>query len=306
VPGESALRVGTICAVAIAHVAGAFHAIARLVAMRIPFARAGAALLLAFDATVVALVVEQAGESADRDEQRGAFEWTRAALEKVDPSAALHVTNATTTWRLLVAREVEGRRADVLVVPLGLVHEGRVASDLLVAERRLEPLLRSVALRGRADEYALSELAHARLVHAELDRSWDERTLSHATLDGPWLAVTTQPFGKSDRTSDVEATLTSMRPLLAAATSPGCDARTQEVVGATMRSHAKTLLRLGDTPSAIRYLAALDVPGSRALVSGASLDVRFAAAAAKLGAARRANAKPPSAARPPAAPPRRR
>ena len=306
--GLGALRMLALGAAGIAHVAGAFYAVSRLIAMRVPLAKAAAALLVAFDATVIALVVEQAGESADRSSQLGAFEWTRAALVDLDPSAALEVDRPTTTWRLLTAQLVEGRRPDVLVIPLRLVRRGRIASDLLVSERHVEPLLRSLALTGRADEYAQSELARARLLHAELDRGWDARALTHATLDGPWLSIETQAFGKADRKPSVDSTLERMRPLLACATAPESDERTRQVVGATMRAHAKTLLRLGDAPSAIRYLAELDAPGTSALVSGASLDVRFAAAAAKLSALRKPPQKPSSAARSAsqASPPRKR
>jgi hypothetical protein len=218
--GLGALRMLALGAAGVAHVAGAFFAVTRLVAMRVPLAKAAAALLVAFDATVIALVVEQAEESTDRSNQLGAFEWTRAALVDIDPSAAIQVDSPAATWRLLTAQLVEGRRPDVLVIPLRLVRRGRIANDLLVRERHVEPLLRSLALTGRADEYAQSELAHARLLHAELDRGWDARSLTHATLDGPWLSFETQPLGKTDRKSSVDSTLERMRPLLAPPTAP--------------------------------------------------------------------------------------
>lgn len=261
---------------------GVFWFLTRLVRYKVPFARAGAALVAAFQATVVALVVESSTELADRSSQDGAVVFTDLALEQLPPDSALLVDDSLVTWRLLAAQLVEGRRPDVLVIPRTLVGRGEVASTLLVHEPQLEPLLLSLAITGTSDELGLSELADARPLYVEPERGWDATVYSHLSLSGFWLRFQSEPLGPVERKLDVEKTLAEIAPLLLVGNRPRVDIATAVVATRCAQTHAKTLLRTGDVKNANAYLRAIDTPANGSLRAGKSVEVRFAAAVARL------------------------
>ncbi len=280
--GTLALRVIGLGAVACMSTAGLHAGVSELVRRRVPFARAGSAMLVAFYGTLIALITESAALRSDRAEQQGAQEFTDVALDELPGSAAIVVDSPIVAWRLMAARAVEGRRPDVLVVPTRMIDRGKLASDLVAHDAAVEPLVRSLALGKSADEFSLAHLADARPLRVELERGFADRVYDHLTLEGPWLRFRTDPLGKNDRKSDVKRTLAPMRRLIAATTGDGGDVTTRFVVASLARAHAKALLRLGDTASATQYLAAVEAPGTNALTTGASLDVLFAGAVSRL------------------------
>jgi hypothetical protein len=274
-----AARVLAIAGVACLSTAGLFAATKWLGRSSVPFARPASALLVAFHATLVALVAEIADERANRDAQRGAVAFTDRALEELPPSAAVVTESGPVTWRLVVAQLVEGRRRDVLVVPKGLVDRGWMAATLLTREPALEPAVRTIALTGTTDERALSSVADKRPLHLEADRSWDDAVLLHLLVQGPWLRFRSDPPSRADRRASLERTLfaRSERDRKAAS-----DPVSRFVAGCTARTHAKVLLRQGEVEGASDVLADLgEVPVGLGVAQGGSLDVLFAGAVAR-------------------------
>lgn len=207
------------------------------------------------------------------------------ALEQLPPGAAVIVDSPTTTWRLLAATLVEGRRPDVVLVPRRLLDKGDVASQLLVREPQVEPLLRAIAITGTSDEFSLAELADVRPLFVELERGWSDAEYAHLDLSGVWLGFQSEPLSPLDRKQDVARTLSELGRLIAAIEDSPGDLTTAHVARSVSVGHAKMLLRTGDVRNANAYLGAVDAPGSASVVTG-SLQVLFASAASRLPAVR--------------------
>ena len=281
--GTVSLRVLGLGAIACMSTAGLYACVNELVRRNVPFARAGSAMLIAFYGTLIALIVESSTARSDRSHDVGAEELTDVALDELPPSAAVIIDSPIITWRLMAARTVEGRRPDVLLIPTRMIDRGALASDLIATDRAVEPLVRMIALGKGADEYSLAHLADARPVALELERGFADRLDNHLSIDGPWLRFETEPLGRSDREGDVERALVPMQRLIqVCAAETGGDVTTRFVVAGLARSHAKSLLRLGETQQATKYLAAVEAPGTNVLANGASLDVLFAGAVSRL------------------------
>jgi hypothetical protein len=296
-PGTVGVRLVALGSLACASTVGLFAGTGALVKMRIPMARPSAALLVAFHATLVALVTEMAGERADRASARGADAYTTLALDRLPPAAAIVASSPHAVWRLTTAQLVEGRRRDVLLFPRSLVARGRVAVDLLGREQVAEPLVRALALTGASDEVSLSAIADERPLFLEVERGWTERVTSHLTLDDAWLRFRTDPPSRTDREARMNETLADLRLAFPREEIELHDEDTRFVLGATVRAHAKILLKQGHADGAGRCLAELG--GARpidALAEGGSYDVIFTSAVARLPIVRHMHErKPPSA-----------
>lgn len=251
----TSLRSLALAGLGAASAAGVYRVAATLFAARLPLAKSGAVLVVVFHLTLVALASEDAAFVADRSEQFGAEEWADAALGGLEPSAAVLVRSPSVAWRLWAARLTRGERPDVVAIPVPLLPRGRVAANLLAADRAFEPLLRDFALTGAPTEFALSKAADARPLHVELDRAWSRRLVSHLTIGGMWLRYAPQPLGPSDRKLALGAAtvpLTRLLGVLAHAEVP--DASTAAVVADTLRGHAEVLEVLGETQAAQAFL----------------------------------------------------
>ncbi len=282
-PGTIGVRLLAIGGLACASTAGLFAGAGMLVRFRVPFARPSAALLVAFHATLVALITETASARADRVAQRGADGLTDVGLDGLPPSSALLVGSPHWVWRLTVAQMIEGRRPDVLVLPRSLVARGRVAIELLAREPVTEPLFRTLALTGTSDEASLAALSDKRPLFLELDRGWTERVTSHLSLDGAWLRFRTDPPSKTDRRARADVALAAVGAEFPPAEIALLDTDTRFVLGSALRAQAKVLLRQGDAETAGRAL--LCAGGSateHATTEGGSYDILFASAVARL------------------------
>ncbi|NUP11496.1 MAG: hypothetical protein HOW73_36080 [Polyangiaceae bacterium] len=256
-----------------------------LMRARIPLARPAASLVVAFFATVVALTVEYATDVADRAKAFGAEEYTDLALDRLPPQSAVVVGDPRTTWRLLSATLIEGRRPDVLVITRSLLSRGDTATRMLVHEPTTEPLLRAVALTGTTDEFSLSEIATTRPLFVELERGWTAAEYAHLTVDGVLLRFEPEPLVSSDRKGDVDRTLKRLARLFASIEDASGDADSSAVTRTLLEAQAKALLKSGDTNNANTYLAAVDRPEARFTVSG-SVQMTFAATFAHMPANR--------------------
>ncbi|MGK3998759.1 hypothetical protein [Sorangium sp. So ce1024] len=271
------LRSLAVAAIAVGSALGAHAAVRALLDTRVPFSRSGAALLVVFQLTLVALTSEEAGFAADRSEQTAAEVWTDQAYGSLDPKSAILVQSPAIAWRVWAARITRGERPDVLVIPIPLLDRGQVAASLLDEERKLLPLLRDFALSGEPSEFALSTLADVRPLYLELDPSWSRRLLNHLNVAGIWLEYAPQPLGASDRKLATAQSIVPIRRVLEALSVAAVpDTSTAAVLASTMRGQSNVVSLLGERVVAksyldrLRELAAQDpfVSGSRRAVTG--------------------------------------
>jgi hypothetical protein len=244
----AALRCGAFATFAITAAAGVGEVVAFLRGLRIPMARTAMVLTVAFHVTLVAVTSEDAAFAANRSDHVAAEEWTDEALVRLPRDAALFVHSPVLTWRLWAAQMLRGERPDVLVVPVPMVRHGRVTNNLLPSEPAVAQLLRDLALTGEASEYSLSLLADARPLLVELDPRWDERIISHLTIEGPWLRFAPQVLGPSDRKIAGHVLVGDGRIPIGIRASLAADRPSAAVVTKTIKEHvaALSLLGMGD------------------------------------------------------------
>ncbi|AUX48168.1 hypothetical protein SOCE26_096980 [Sorangium cellulosum] len=249
------LRSLAVAAIAAGSALGAHAAVRALLGTRVPFARSGAALLVVFQLTLVALTSEEAGFAADRSEQAAAEVWTDEAYGSLDPRSAILVRSPAIAWRVWAARITRGERPDVVVIPIPLLDRGQVAASLLEDERRLAPLLRDFALAGEPGEFALSTLADVRPLYVELDPRWSKKLLGHLNVAGIWLEYAPQPLGASDRKLATAQSIVPLRRVLEALSAAAVpDTSTAAVLASTMRGQSDVVSLLGERVVAQSFL----------------------------------------------------
>ena len=249
------LRCLAVAAIAASSALGVAMVTRKLFDLRLPMAKSGAVLIVAFHVTLVALSSEEAGYVADRSKQTAAEEWTDSAIGRLEPSSAVLVRAPAIAFRLWAARVLRGERPDVLIIPERLLHRGRVAFSLLSEEPEVEPLLRDYAIAAEPTEYALSRLADVRPLHVEFDRRWSKRLVSHMTVDGCWLEYAPQPLGQSDRKLSTTASLKPIKRVMDAIAAPLVpDAATAGIVAGSLRDQSAVLALLGEYDAAQAYM----------------------------------------------------
>jgi hypothetical protein len=236
---------------------------------RVPLAGPAAVLLVVFQFTLVFAAAEASSETLSRARSEGADVWTDEALGELPGNALVLVRAPALAFRIWAARVARGERPDLVVVPLGLVGSGSVASDLVREEPALAAVVRDVAMSGRTSEYALAALADVRPLYVELDPGWDKRLLDHLRPTPLWLGFEAHTLGRSDRATALadESGRRAFRRVLGAARDvPGGDPATLSVLGERAREQAVVLAALGDADGVRRVLADLGrlEPGSSA------------------------------------------
>jgi len=255
-----------VSALAVAAVVGVQTASLALRRAKIPLAMPAAVLLVVFHFTLVFAAAETSSSVVTDMTGLGADVWTDEALGEVPSSSIVLVRSPAIAFRLWAARAARGERPDLVVVPLGLVGRGTVAATLVREEPAVAPLIRDVAITGKASEYSLAALADARPLYVELDPSWDKRLLEHLLPTPLWLAFTAHTLGRSDRNAALseEDGRRALRRILGVARQPERDTATLSVLGARAKEQAVVLAALGDRDSARHALSALEriEPGS--------------------------------------------
>ncbi|MEZ4439098.1 MAG: hypothetical protein R3B72_08415 [Polyangiaceae bacterium] len=241
----AALRCLAWASFSIAAAVGVAELLLFLRGLRIPMARTAAVLTVAFHVTLVAVTSEDAAFAADRTDHVAAEEWTDEALARLPAHAAILVHSPELAWRLWAAQMLQGQRPDVLVVPVPMLRHGHVTNHLLPSEPAVAQLLRDLALTGEASEYGLSLLADARPLMVELDPRWDERIVSHVTVEGAWLRYAPQVLGRSDRKLAGHLLVGEGRIPSTIETAVAADTSSALVVAKTLKEHVATLSLLG-------------------------------------------------------------
>jgi len=247
-----------VAALAVAAAMGVQSAALALRRARIPLAVPASILLVVFHFTLVFAAAETSSDVVTESTGLGADAWTDEALGEVPPGAVILVRATPVAFRLWAARVARGERPDVVVVPLALVGSGTVATALVREEPALAPLVRDIAMTGKASEYALTNLADARPVFVDLDPTWDKQLLDHLLPTPLWLAFTPHTLGRSDRTAALENEegRRALRRIIGVAKAAQ-EMATLSVLGATTREQAVVLAALGDRDSARRVLSDL-------------------------------------------------
>jgi len=254
------VRLLSFAALAVAAVVGVQTATLSLRRARVPLSEAASVLLVVFHLTLVFTAIEGSSSVVTDSTGLGADVWTDEAEGELPAGALLLVRSPTLAFRFWESRIVRGDRPDVVVVPLALLGRGSIASELVREEPALVPLVRDVAMNGRASEYALSTLADARPLYVELDPEWDKRLLDHLRPTPLWLGFTPHTLGRSDRASALAADdgrRAFRRVLGVAKAAPLGDRATLAVLGARAKEQAVVLAALGDRDSARRVLGDL-------------------------------------------------
>jgi hypothetical protein len=229
-----------------------------LLDMQLVMAKQTTLLLVMGDLALAAASAEEASFAADRSVARGAPAFTDEAVERALPGAAVLVRSRAVAQRLWAARVAEGARPDILVVPVPILGDKRIALGLLRAEPALQQTMRDVSLEGRPGEEALTILADARPSMVELDPRWDRRAVSHLVADHFWLRFAPEPLGPSDRKAAFADLRTRfMRVLSAATVDDRSDTSTAAVLRARLADAAAQAAILGDRDEAIALLEQL-------------------------------------------------
>jgi hypothetical protein len=242
-----------------AAVAVALHTVAvTLLDLRLVMAREAALLLVMGDLAFTAANAEEASFAADRSALYGAEAFTDQAVERVVPAAAILVRTRATAHRLWSARAAEGTRPDLLVVPVPILGDTRIALGLLRRAPALQQILRDVSLDGKPGEEALTILADVRPVLVELDPRWERRVVSHLVADHFWLRFAPEPLGASDRRAaftDLRSRFTTV--LSASTVDEQVDPSTAAVLRARLTDAALEAAMLGDRDEAIALVEQL-------------------------------------------------
>ena len=170
----------------------------------IPFARASAAMIVVLE---LVLPVRQADEAYTHADARSPLASPLLAIAAYGslPSGTVIVTHEPRALsRILAARESGELRSDVVVAPtfdLG----SRLAREALAVEPLLAGVYRDVALGGRPEEFALSELSRVRSLSIAFDPAWDRSLARHLLSAGMATVFEAEPRGASDRIQGIDA-----------------------------------------------------------------------------------------------------
>jgi hypothetical protein len=266
-PGEllqarGALPLLAIGALAVVMALAVFGLALLLVELRVRFAETAAVLLVVFTFTLVLVTIDRAEPPPPRNRTSPAEVWTVGALAELPAHSLVLVRTPQVAQRLWAARIIAGSRPDVVVVPLPWLDRPSLVAHLLELEPGLAELIREVAVHGSPSEYALSTLADARPLFAELDPRWDRRLVEHLVPRSPWFGIAPHALGRSDRQATLEGNRTAFRRVLSAAKrGPRADAVTLALLDHQARQHATVLAALGDReslPAILGDLRAID------------------------------------------------
>jgi hypothetical protein len=171
---------------------------------RVPFAEASAAMVVLIE---LVLPVRSADEAFARREARAAHAaaiWNDIAWGSAAPAAILLVHDRGTMGRIASARAAGEFREDLVVVPAYQV-QSRAGERALLAEPKLAPLYRDMALDVPPEELSLSQLGAQRPVLSNFDPKWDRALSRHLVPLGLTAKFEPEPRGTSERVRALDA-----------------------------------------------------------------------------------------------------
>lgn len=171
---------------------------------RVPFAEASAAMIVLIELVLPIRAADEALARRDARAPHASAIWNDVAWGAVAPAAILLVHDRATMGRIASARAVGHFREDLVVVPAYQV-QSRAGEHALLAEPKLAPLYRDMALGVPPEELSLSQLGGERPVFANFDPSWDRALARHLVPLGLTAKFEPEPRGTSDRMRALEA-----------------------------------------------------------------------------------------------------
>jgi len=229
--------------------AGVVSAIARA---PVPFAQASAALVVVLE---LVLPVRAADESLTRRESRASRAtavWDEIAWGAAPPAAVLLITEPAQLVRIAAARAAGQMRDDLLVVPR-FAFPSRMTDRALLAEPRLAPLYRDIALGAAPEELSLSSLAAHRPLLAAFDPRWDRALARHFVPVGLTTRFEPEPRGAGERRRALEQ-LGADKDRLSRIMVARPDPELAAVTASMLRARAITMAACGDRDVLARAL----------------------------------------------------
>jgi len=211
---------------------------------RVPFAEASAALVVVLE---LVLPVRSIDETTARRDARAAHAsaiWNDIAWGSAPPASVILVPDRGTMRRIASARAVGQMRGDLVIVPAYDV-QGREGQRALIAEPKLAPLYRDIALGIRPEELSLSELGGQRSVLAVFDPRWDRTLSRHLIPAGLMSRFETEPRGASERKKALEAFLPTKERLVRIAVAKS-DAELASATATLLRARAIGMAATGE------------------------------------------------------------
>ncbi len=151
----------------------------------------------------------------------------------------------------MAAQLTEGARPDVVIIPESLLGRGGVAAYVAAREHASEPLLRTIALAGGADELSLADVAEQRMLFVEASPSWDRRVAIHVVPSEALLAFLPPPVSSIEQhVALANATPARERLFTTVAADAPLDAEAQRLVRGWVRNETAVLVRSGNLMTA--------------------------------------------------------
>jgi hypothetical protein len=224
----------------------------------IPFAKASAAMIILFELVLPVRIGDDAVTRRDACSTLATPLLESAQLGALDPGTAVVVAEPRELLRMIAAHENGELRSDLVVAPtfdLG----SRLAREALATEPLLAGVYRDVALGGRLEEFALSELARARPLALSFDPSWDRALSRHLVPAGLATVFEAEPRGASDRIQRIDAFMPLRLRLASELLPAGRDPERLHIAIKTLRTRAIALGAGGEKPVLAKALDDLRV-----------------------------------------------
>lgn len=171
---------------------------------KVPFAEASAALIVVLE---LVLPIKAIDETMTRREARlphATAIWNDVAWGPAPPASIVLVADRGTMRRIESARATGEMRGDLVIVPTFDV-QGLEGQHALIAEPKLAPLYRDMALGVPPEELSLAQLGAERPVLATFDPKWDRALSRHMVPVGLTSRFEPEPRGASDRKKALDA-----------------------------------------------------------------------------------------------------
>lgn len=193
--GAYALGAATLGAVVVA-VAGA----------KVPFAEASAALVVVLELVLPVRAVDETSTRREARAPHAAAIWNDIAWGDAPPGAVVLVSDPDVMRRVASARAAGVMRGDLLVIPTYDIL-GLEAQRALVAEPKLAPLYRDIALGTSPEELSLAGLSAQRAVLCAFQPKWDRTLARHFVPQGLLSRFEPEPRSLTERKGALDAFL---------------------------------------------------------------------------------------------------
>ncbi len=238
-----------------AHILGASMLGAVVLAIaraRVPFAEASAALVVVLELVLPVRSIDLTTARREARASHASAIWNDIAWGAAPPAAVVLVADRGTMRRVASARAAGHMRGDLIVVPAYDV-QGREGQRALLAEPKLTPLYRDMALGVPPEELSLAQLGSQRPVLGSFDPKWDRTLSRHLIPSGLISRFETEPRGASDRKKALDAFLPSKDRLVRIAVAKK-DAELASATAALLRARAVGMAATGERDMLSRAL----------------------------------------------------